>query len=39
VSFTLRAKHRRLVRGRLHLFVTVTGTDGRVSRRNRFVRV
>jgi hypothetical protein len=39
VTFTLRAKHRRLVRGRLHLFVTVTGTDGRVSRRNRFVRV
>jgi hypothetical protein len=39
VKFTLRAKSRRLLRGRLHLFVTVTGTDGRVSRRNRFVRV
>ena len=39
VKLTLRAKSRRLLRGRLHLFVTVTGTDGRVSRRNRFVRV
>jgi hypothetical protein len=42
VRFKLRAagkKARRLLRGRLKVFVTVTGTDGRVSRRNRVVSV
>jgi hypothetical protein len=42
VRFKLRAasrKARRLLHGRLHVFVTVTGKDGRVSRRNRVVRV
>jgi hypothetical protein len=42
VRFKLRTagkKARRLLRGRLKVFVTVTGTDGRVSRRHRTVSV
>jgi hypothetical protein len=39
LRFALRVKARRLLRGRLHVFVTVTGRDGRVSRRNRAVSV
>jgi hypothetical protein len=37
VSFPLRVKSRRLLRGRLHVFVTVT--NGRVARRNQVVSV
>jgi hypothetical protein len=39
LRLSLRAESRRLLHGRVRVFVTVTGDDGRVARRNRAVSV